>query len=89
MTTYLTLVCDDIPYDVFLLDVGPSPLEVAKRFRTMTSVGLWRAKQTVTGAPPVLLFAGIEEDAARRHAEDLRAAGASVTAEPWTPGRPA
>ncbi|MFI9276160.1 ribosomal protein L7/L12 [Kitasatospora sp. NPDC052896] len=89
MTEYFTLICDDIPHNVVLLDAGPSPLEIAKTFRTMTGVGLWRAKQTVTDTPPVLLFEGIEENAARRHAEDLRAAGASVTVVPWATGRPA
>ncbi|MFI9274901.1 ribosomal protein L7/L12 [Kitasatospora sp. NPDC052896] len=64
-------------------------MEVAKTFRTMTDSGLWRAKQTVTEPPPVLLLEGIEEHAARRHAEDLRAAGATVTVEPWTRERPA
>ncbi|SOB81369.1 ribosomal protein L7/L12 [Streptomyces sp. 1331.2] len=89
MTAYFTLVCDDIPHNVVLLGAGPSPLEVAKTFRTVTGGGLWHAKQTVTDTPPVLLFEGIEEKAARRHAEDLRAAGATVTVEPWVREHPA
>ncbi|MFD8706688.1 hypothetical protein ACFV1W_29495 [Kitasatospora sp. NPDC059648] len=65
MTAYFTLVCDDIPHNVVLLDAGSSPLEVAKTFREVTGGGLWHAKQTVTDTPPVLLFEGIEERAAR------------------------
>ncbi|MFB7620165.1 ribosomal protein L7/L12 [Kitasatospora sp. NPDC056181] len=89
MTEYFTLICDDIPHSVVLLDAGPSPLEVAKTFRAMADGGLWRAKQTVTDTPPVLLFERIEENAARRHAKDLRAAGASVTVVPRATERPA
>ncbi|WP_327064822.1 ribosomal protein L7/L12 [Kitasatospora sp. NBC_01250] len=82
MTEYVTIVCDDVPeYDLVLHDIGPSPLEVVKVFSTMMSIGLWYAKQAVTAAPPAVLLEGIEGAVARRHAETLRAAGASVAVE--------
>ncbi|WP_188306436.1 ribosomal protein L7/L12 [Streptomyces sp. CBMA123] len=85
---YVTLVCDDVPQNVVLHEAGPRLLEVAKILRAETGAGLWRAKQAVTGPPPVLLFECVEERAAHRQADRLRAAGATVTVEPWQRRRP-
>ncbi|MEZ0066215.1 ribosomal protein L7/L12 [Streptacidiphilus sp. MAP12-20] len=45
MTRYFMLVCDDVPHDVVLLDVGRSPLELAKAYRALTGVGLRAAER--------------------------------------------
>ncbi|MER8186094.1 ribosomal protein L7/L12 [Kitasatospora sp. NPDC094015] len=82
MTLYATLVCDNVDHDLVLHDVGPSPMEVAKAFRSMSGLGLWWAKQAVTAAPPVRLLEEIDERDARRFAGILCAAGAWATAEP-------
>ncbi|MFG2825119.1 ribosomal protein L7/L12 [Kitasatospora sp. NPDC048365] len=88
-TEFYLLVCDDVPYDVVLLDPGARPLEVAKVLRAVVGGGLWGAKQAVTGERPVVLLDGLREDEAEQVAGRLRAAGASVEVRPRAVGRPA
>ncbi|MFB9369905.1 ribosomal protein L7/L12 [Kitasatospora albolonga] len=88
-TVYATLVCDDVPHDLVLLDVGPAPLAVAKAYQLMTGLGLWRAKQAVTAPPPVLLLECLLEEDAHALAARLTEAGASAAAVLSTRGRDA
>ncbi|MFI5530681.1 ribosomal protein L7/L12 [Kitasatospora sp. NPDC051853] len=84
---YVTLVCDAVPHDLVLLDVGPAPLAVAQAYRQFSGLGLWRAQQAVTAAPPVLLAEYVPEEYAVAVATRLTAAGASATALPHGAGR--
>ncbi|WP_042374643.1 ribosomal protein L7/L12 [Streptacidiphilus neutrinimicus] len=78
MPEHVLLICDEIPHDVVLLDLGPRPLEVIKVLRMIFDGGLWRARQTVKQSPPVLLAERIAPEAGRKWAEALRAAGAEI-----------
>ncbi|MFF5013864.1 ribosomal protein L7/L12 [Streptomyces sp. NPDC001165] len=72
---YFTLVCDDVPKDVLLVDPGASPLDVAQVVRRLAGLSLWRSKVLVDQAPVVILD-GIPEEAAGIAVAALRDAGA-------------
>ncbi|KUO09244.1 ribosomal protein L7/L12 [Streptomyces sp. DSM 15324] len=78
MPEQFLLICDEIPQDIVLLDVGPRPLEVAKALRALVGVGLWRAKQIVTQMPPVRLAEGVGDDVTATWVGPLCDAGAVI-----------
>lgn len=54
MPEQFSLICDEPPQDIVILDVGPRPLDMAKALQVLAGgIGLWRAKQIVTQPPPV------------------------------------
>ncbi|GAA4983796.1 hypothetical protein GCM10025734_06230 [Kitasatospora paranensis] len=85
MTDRFVLICDHIPQDIVLLDVGPRPLEVAKALRELMGmgIGLWRAKQIVTQALPVRLAEGVGDDVTATWVGPLRDAGAMIELQTW------
>ena len=65
-------------FDVILEAAGDKKIQVIKEVRALTSLGLKEAKDLVDGAPkPVVEKAN--KEAAEKAAEQLRAAGATVT----------
>ncbi|MFF3986239.1 ribosomal protein L7/L12 [Streptomyces sp. NPDC001797] len=74
---YFTLVCDDVPNDVLLVDPGSSPLDVAQVVRQLAGLSLWRSKVLVDQAPVVILD-GIPEEAAEIAVAALRDVGAQA-----------
>ncbi|MGW2701137.1 ribosomal protein L7/L12 [Streptomyces sp. NPDC001340] len=80
---YFTLVCDDVPKDVLLVDPGASPLDVAQVVRRLAGLSLWRSKALVDQAPVVILD-GIPEGAAGIAVAALRDAGARAEARQQT-----
>ncbi|MGY5013298.1 ribosomal protein L7/L12 [Streptomyces sp. 900105755] len=74
---YFTLVCDDVPNDVLLVDPGSSPLDVAQVVRRLAGLSLWRSKVLVDQAPVVILY-GIPEEAAEIAVAALRDVGAQA-----------
>jgi large subunit ribosomal protein L7/L12 len=91
MPEHFLLICDEIPQDIMLVDVGPRPLDVAKVLRELVGGGLWRAKQKVTQAPPVRLAECVGDEAISKWVGPLRAAGAVIEVRTWwryRPGQP-
>ncbi|MFF2548089.1 ribosomal protein L7/L12 [Kitasatospora sp. NPDC058063] len=88
MPEQFLLICDEIPQDIVLLDVGPRPLEVAKVLRELVGVGLWRAKQIVTQTPPVRLAEEVGDDVTAKWVGPLRGAGAVIELQTWWRYRP-
>ncbi|WP_406170832.1 ribosomal protein L7/L12 [Streptomyces sp. NBC_00996] len=72
---YVTLVCDDAPNDVVLVDPGTRVLDVAQVVRGLTGLSLWRSKVLVDQAP-VLILDGLPEETAEIAVTALRGAGA-------------
>ncbi|MDT7845917.1 ribosomal protein L7/L12 [Streptomyces justiciae] len=72
---YFTLVCDDVPCDVVVVEPGTRVLEVVQAVRRLTGLSLWRSKVLVDQAP-VLVLDGVPEDAAEAAVAVLRDAGA-------------
>jgi large subunit ribosomal protein L7/L12 len=72
---YVTLVCDDVPNDVVLVDPGIRVLDVAQVVRRLTGLSLWRSKVLVDQAP-VLILDGLPEETAEIAVTALRGAGA-------------
>jgi large subunit ribosomal protein L7/L12 len=64
-------------YDVWLVQSGPSKLQVVKDIKNITGLGLRDAKDIVDAAPS-LIKTGIMEVEARRLKEDLECVGATV-----------
>ncbi|MFI1767366.1 ribosomal protein L7/L12 [Streptomyces sp. NPDC020800] len=80
---YFTLVCDDVPNDVLLVDPGVSPLDVAQVVRRLAGLGLWRSKVLVDQAPVVILD-GIPKEAAEIAVVALCDAGAQAAVRQQT-----
>ncbi|MGD1222180.1 ribosomal protein L7/L12 [Streptomyces krungchingensis] len=72
---YVTLVCDDVPNDVVLVDPGIRVLDIAQVVRRLTGLSLWRSKVLVDQAP-ALILAGVPEEAAELALTALRQVGA-------------
>ncbi|MFE3161787.1 ribosomal protein L7/L12 [Streptomyces sp. NPDC059224] len=80
---YFTLVCDDVPNDVLLVDPGSSPLDAAQVVRRLAGLSLWRSKALVDQAPVVILD-GIPEEAAEIAVAALRDVGAQAEVKQQT-----
>lgn len=74
---YVTVVCDEVPKDVILLDSGTRPLDVTQVVRRLTGLSLRRSKVLV-GQAPVVILDGIPEETAEAAATALRDAGAQA-----------
>lgn len=72
---YFLLVCDDVPHNVVLTDLGPRVMDVVQVVRRLTGLSLWHSKVLVTQVPAVILTGVPEEDAAAA-VSALRDAGA-------------
>ncbi|MER5907431.1 hypothetical protein ABT150_46515 [Streptomyces mirabilis] len=69
MPEQFLLICDEIPQDIVLLNVGPRPLDVAKALRPLVGVGLWRAMRRPEIDASTVVFP-VEDLRVRLH-EDL------------------
>ncbi|MFJ1732491.1 ribosomal protein L7/L12 [Streptomyces sp. NPDC088254] len=71
------LVCDDVPHDVVLADLGVRVMDVVQVVRRLTGLSLWRSKVLATQVPAVVL-AGVPEEEAVAAVSALRDAGAQA-----------
>ncbi|MER5373938.1 ribosomal protein L7/L12 [Streptomyces sp. NPDC002553] len=74
---YFLLVCDDVPHDVVLTDLGVRVMDVVQVVRRLTGLSLWRSKVLATQLPAVIL-AGVPEEDAAAAVSALRHAGAQA-----------
>lgn len=65
-------------FDVNMLDIGGSKIEVIKVVREITGLGLKEAKDLVESAPPVKVKVGVNKADAEGVKDKLVAAGAKV-----------
>ncbi|MGW5058622.1 ribosomal protein L7/L12 [Streptomyces sp. NPDC004096] len=74
---YFLLVCDDVPHDVVLTDLGPHVMDVVQAVRRLKVLSLWHSKVLAAQVPAVIL-AGVPEEDAAAAVSALRDAGAQA-----------
>ncbi|OXS33024.1 ribosomal protein L7/L12 [Streptomyces sp. XY006] len=85
---YVLLVCDEVPHDVVLTDIGVRVLEVVQVVRRLTDLSLWRSKVLATQSPSLILV-GVPQEDAEAAVTALREVGAQAEArEQPEPGFP-
>ncbi|MER7515206.1 ribosomal protein L7/L12 [Streptomyces sp. NPDC126499] len=78
---HFTLLCDDPPHEVVLVDCGPRERDLVVAVRQVAGLSLWRSRNLMRKAP-VTVLEGLPADRAQDAVAVLQSAGA--TAE-WRP----
>ncbi|MGW5135210.1 ribosomal protein L7/L12 [Streptomyces sp. NPDC004135] len=76
---YVLLVCDEVPHDVVLTDIGVRVLDVVQVVRRLTDLSLWRSKVLATQSPSLILV-GVPQEDAEAAVTALREVGAQAEA---------
>ncbi|MFF6774399.1 ribosomal protein L7/L12 [Streptomyces sp. NPDC012637] len=76
-TEHFTLICDDPPYAVVLLDCGPREMDVVRAVRQVTGLSLWHSRVLMRQAPVAVLETW-PQDMADEAVAVLRSAGAQA-----------
>jgi len=74
---YYTLLCDDPPHEVVLVDCGPRETDVILALRKLTGLSLWHSRVLARQAP-VIVLEGLGDYEAQSAVSMLRNAGAEA-----------
>ncbi|GAA2543841.1 hypothetical protein GCM10010423_48600 [Streptomyces levis] len=80
---YVLLLCDEVPHDVVLTDIGVRVLDVVQVVRRLTDLSLWRSKILATQSPSLILV-GVPQEDAEAAVTALREVGAQAADGPET-----